>query len=180
MLSMLSMLLIIPMAGALTGVTRPRSTLGWDTHGSHTLHLTQRRRQSHCRLTAASDEAGTKPPTAQSANEPPSAPTSPVQAAPASGVLAAAGAFTLAALAGSAYCVVSFLGFDAGAGGDNGGYGAPLSTQELRQLQTDEKLQRKTLLSIEGPLNGVGRADVEDQEDEALLRIIAEQGPRSR
>ena len=153
MLSMLSLLLLsLQMATALTGIT----------HGSYTLHARQRwgpsRSQSHCRLMAASDD------------EPGN-----------SGVLAAAaGALVLAALAGSAYGVVGILGFDAGAGGDNGGYGAPLSTQELRRLQSDETLQRKTLLTVEGALDGVGRADVEDQkEDEALLRIIAGQGPRA-
>ena len=84
--------------------------------------------------------------------------------------MAAAAAIAVAALAGSLYGVVSFLGFDPGMGGDNSGYGAPLSTQELLQLQSDEKLERTTL---------GGGDDVEDlREDEALLRIISGQGAR--
>ena len=136
-----------------------------------------RRRQTRAgRLMAASDETGASAPpaTAPAADEQPNSPalrrSGRRSTSPAAGTVAAAAAIAVAALAGSLYGVVSFLGFDSGMGGDNSGYGAPLSTQELLQLQSDEKLERTTL---------GGGDDVEDlREDEALLRIISGQGAR--
>ena len=74
--------------------------------------------------------------------------------------------------------VVKILGFDdGGQGDDNRGLGSPLTTQELRQLQKDESLQRRSLSDMQEERDK--DALLEDaREDVALLRVITGQDIR--